>query len=150
MSIPSHFDEATSAFREFLSKQRRPQAIEWVFREDVLQVARWKYIRVPLPRENAERAKTLYMAGVERGLGVAIDAFSHSANVTYAWIFVPWDNTDAEYSMVGSEHLKLSVPETVTSARIVRSAVAWSLLRFRASLARRATFADLLPSRSEA
>ena len=75
-----------------------------------------KLIRVPPPVINEEVAERLYLRGAERGLGVSLETFGHAPAVTYAWVFVPTGDTDAEYSMVGDEHLKLVIPQERVSA----------------------------------
>jgi hypothetical protein len=85
---------------------------------------------------------------VERGFGVSLEAFGHAEEITYAWVFVPADETDAEYRMVGSEHLKLTIPQERVSLRVVKNPASWWLIRLRMSANRRFLLVDLLPRRA--
>jgi hypothetical protein len=148
MPMPTTFSDATDDFREFLRGEGRPDRLEWVFREDVAEIGRVKYIRVPPPRSNADAAERLYLRGVEHGLGVSLEAFAHTDHLTFAWVFVPTDETHAEYSMVGGEHRKLAIPQERPATQEVKSTARWWVIRLRASASSRFKFVDLLPKRA--
>src|SRR5258708_15309380 len=150
MSMPGRFSGAIDSFHEFLAREGRPQRIEWLFGEDVAQIGHRTFIRVPPPAENHECTERLYDRGVKQGLGVAIEALVHTEQVTYAWVFVPSDSIDAEYRMVGGEHLKLTVPQDSLAPNEIHNPVTWWLVKLMASTSRRFQFVDLLPKRSTA
>jgi len=150
MPMPISFFQATENFREFLRREGRPERIEWIFREDVSEIGRVKFIRVPPPAGNAQAAERLYLLGAERGLGISIEALTHTDEITYAWVFVPTDATNAECSLVGGEHLKLAMPRECVPPREVNNSMSWWLVRLRASANRRFKFIDLLPKRAAA
>jgi hypothetical protein len=150
MPMPTTFSEATDDLRAFLRREGRPDRIAWVFREDVAEIGSVRFIRAPAPAANAQHAERLYLRGVQRGLGVSLEAFAHTDEVTYAWVFVPTDETDAEYSMVGGEHLKLAIPQERQVPREVTNRASWWLIRLRSSANPRFKFVDLLPKRAAA
>lgn len=144
----SLFSADVARFREFLRKEGRPDRVEWIFRDDVAQVGGHDFIHLPLPPDNERAAELLHELGVKRGLGLAIYAFGHAAAVTYAYVAVPADQTDAEYKMIGNG-TKLGMPERQKAVREVGGPVRWWLVKLRELFSVPSGFLDELPTRSE-
>ena len=119
------FADAVVQFRQFLVSQRVPSELLWVFREDVTSRERRILVKEPLPLENERLVASLYERGCQHGLGVQIDAFCLLSSRVCCYIWMPEDESEAEYQMISG--LKLSVPTELLQAYSVKSNLMWSV-----------------------
>lgn len=116
------FDEAVSAFRNFLREQGQNDTVLWIWRNSIISR------RGSGSRKNASRRifidrhaladdesiRKYYDAGVERGLGIALRVFCVAEGSPLCYIYLPEDETAAEYSMMSS--LKCCLPTPCPTA----------------------------------
>ena len=117
------FGEAVKKFQKFLVSQHVSSELLWIFREDVISRKRRVLIKEPLPSENTRLVESLYERGCQRGLGVQLDMFCLLGSRPCCYVWLPEDEIDAQYMMVGG--LKLSVPKDWLHARWVKSNLVW-------------------------
>jgi len=127
---PETLAEAAVRFKKFLSAQHWPQTISWLMRDKVLVDRQGQFWVREQGTEPFEQAKLRYSEGVQRNLGVALRAVCATATETFASVFVPTDDLDRQYHLMGRV-LKLSVPTSRKSALTVRSPLRWWILELR-------------------
>ena len=100
--IEQDFKEATEAFGDFLVSQGCSRAIAWVFREGITQHRRRWLLDVNATESGvlATDAEALYEEGRRRGLGVRFNAIGEAGGVTYAYVWVPEDEGEADAMMM--------------------------------------------------
>jgi len=91
-AFPS-FDVAVDGFKEFLSANEIPTAIQWVFREQMYEKRGAFFVAVPLPHSNTEIAARAYDHGV-RQEQIAISAVATFADKAAATIWFPVTEQD--------------------------------------------------------
>jgi len=125
---PLSLADAEGRFCDFLRSEGYPTSICWVFAENVLiDTQRRHWIR-PDRVAGQQRAALEYSAGLERGLGIWLRAICSTEVETFASVYVPIDNIDAHYRLIG-RGLKLSCPMQKTSTFITRNPLRWLVLR---------------------
>jgi hypothetical protein len=127
---PETLTEAAEKFKKFLSIQCWPETIRWLTHDNVLvdrQGEFWVRERGTMALEHAELR---YSEGVERNLGVALNAVCATDTETFASVFIPADDLDRQYHLMGRV-LKLSVPASRKSAVTVKNPVKWWILALR-------------------
>jgi hypothetical protein len=125
---PKSLATAEELFRRFLASNGYPSKIAWVVAEDVVpDSARRYWIREHGRDRGLVEANQRYSTGLQRNLGIALNAFSANSTETFATIFIPADETDAQYHLMG-RGLKMSCPTTATPASIVRNPIRWLVL----------------------
>ena len=128
---PKDFLEAEELFREFLVSQGYPPDISWVFIEDLIPAKGGQYwARQNRRHEGATKAKRQYQLGLERNLGIALNAFGKGEYSTFASIFVPENETDAQFHMMG-RCLKRTCSTSPVAVHVTTNLLHWLLLRFR-------------------
>jgi len=95
------FDEAKKAFADFLSQNGFDVPILWVFREDVLSRKTDRYekdfwLKLPLPDENEELARSHFEFGKKQGFGLGLSAFASCPEGLCCSFVVPADDEDAQ------------------------------------------------------
>jgi len=125
---PLSLSHAEKKFSAFLASQNHPNAVCWVFPGHVVVDGERRYWTRANRAEGAKRAVLRYAAGLERNLGIWLHAICASETETFASVYVPEDNLDAQYKMMG-RCLKLSCPVEKCSASVVTSRFRWLLLR---------------------
>lgn len=140
------FREAAQEFSAFLESQWAFPDLLWVFREDVCQRGRRFFVRFPVPEENKGIAEKLYDQGVERGLGVRLEALCLLGSRTCCYVWLPSDEVDASYAMLSG--LKFSVPTSPEVAQPVRSGLSWWVHRWLESRERFNAVVEQLPLRA--
>jgi hypothetical protein len=109
MSIPA-FDVAERNLVAFLEQQGYPPIVAWVFREDVQSAESTIRVRWPIPSANEVIARGLYESGRTRGLGVELRGVCRIDGVTCCYVWIPKDETEAEYALLPEGELKISAP----------------------------------------
>jgi len=128
------FDEAKEFFTNFLAENGLTQPILWVFTQDVYSFKTDKYtkkfwLKLPLPADNEEFARRHFEFGKRQGFGLALTAFASCAEGLCCSFIVPTDDEDAQYMLMGPEHLKYSfTSRDMPVAKVVRSSILWIFL----------------------
>jgi len=118
---------AEEKFRTFLATQDYPTTICWLMPGDVV-ADRNRHLWVRKRGTEGTRYATLqYSVGVERNCGVELEAVCATETETFASVFVPEDDVDAQRHLMG-RCLKLTcrVERFATSA--VTNPLKWRLL----------------------
>jgi hypothetical protein len=76
------------------------------------------------------RAEQQYAKGLGRNLGVQLQAICATNAETFASVFVPEDDLDRQYHLMGCV-LKLSCPVEMRLASTVQNPLRWLMLRLR-------------------
>jgi hypothetical protein len=119
--------QTDTRFKKFLATNLYPQTISWVFPNDVVITAPNEYA-VRNPRGTAQKfAEQKYAEGLAKAAGIELRAICANGDWTFATIFVPADDTDAQYHFMGTG-LKLSCPTERMSVTIVRNPLKWLFL----------------------
>jgi len=124
---PETLAEAAEKFKKFLSAQHWPRTISWLTHDNVLVDGQGQFWVRERGTKAFEQAKLRYSEGIERNLGVALSAVCATATETFASVFVPTDDLDRQYHLMGRV-LKLSVPTSRKSALTVRNPLRWWIL----------------------
>lgn len=128
--LPTALEEATKRFRDFLQEQGWPTNIVWLQRDDVLPRSKGISIRARDYSEAFGRASQEYSAGKSKGLGVALIAHCADDQSTFASIFLPADDFEAQRALMG-KGLKLSAFVDRIPFVLVQSQFMWIMLRIR-------------------
>lgn len=127
--IKESFDEAKQFFQNFLSEQGLSSDLLWVFGEDIICLPKRFLIKVPLPAENESFAEICYNVGRERDFGICLHAFCLLDGRPCCYVWLPEDDLDAQYSMMGNLSLKCNVRNDLTNAEPIDSFLAWQAHR---------------------
>jgi len=140
------FDEAVEQFCSFIKGQGRNDRIVWIFRQDVIEIGRRIFVRLPLS-DDEQLVAVKYQEGVRRGLGVALQVYCWVDDRPLCYIWNPKDQMDAEYRMLSG--LKLSVPSDPDSRFVtgVKSGIYWRYLVWRERRRTQHNWADDIPCR---
>lgn len=128
------FEDAKNNFIAFLADNALNKPILWVFTEDVYSRKAEKFekdfwLKLPRPAENEEFARRHFEFGKRQGFGLALIAFASCDEGLCCSFIVPADDEDAQYMLMGPEHLKYSfVSRDMPIAKVVRSKLLWKLL----------------------
>src|ERR1700733_2701022 len=129
-SLPP-FEDAVARLRAFLATEGFKTDITWISRADVLEQWPKLYVKVPLPNERSLAEET-YNEGVRRGLGVELSVFCFVAGSPCCYVWIPKDEIDAEYRMLGG--LKLTISKSDRQIVVpVKSKTRWIWLKLRSS-----------------
>ena len=128
------FEETIRTFTAFLAENGMDTRILWVFREDVysrktdlFKTAFW--LKLPLPAENEELARRHFETGKKKGFGLGLTAFASCEDGLCCSFVIPADDEDAQYMLMGPQHLKYSyVSVDMPIAKVVRDKFFWNLL----------------------
>jgi hypothetical protein len=127
---PQTLSAAEEKFRTFLAAQNDPKAICWLTPGDaVVDTNRHYWVR-KREAEGARYAALRYSMGLERNFGVKLQAICATESETFASVFVPEDDIDAQYRLMG-RGLKLSCPVDRHSTSTVTNLLKWRLLWWR-------------------
>jgi hypothetical protein len=127
---PQTLSAAEETFRTFLASQNYPKAVCWVMPGDVVVDTNCHYWVRKREAEATRYAALRYSVGLERNLGVKLQAICATESETFASVFIPEDDLDAQYHLMG-RGLKLSCPVEKYSTSAVRNLLRWRLLRWR-------------------
>jgi hypothetical protein len=128
-SVPGSLEDAMPRFRDFLRAQGWPDRVQWLTAGTVLCSKKGHYwINCRKPDEGRTFAHETYQQGVRRGLGISIEALCKTDAVTFAYIFAPTDQDEAERMLISG--LKLSVPLNFQRAQMVANPFRWWVLHW--------------------
>jgi hypothetical protein len=127
---PQTLSAAEEKFGTFLATQNYPKTICWVMPGDVVVDTNRHYWVRKREAEATRYAALRYSVGLERKFGVKLQAICASESETFASVFVPEDDLDAQYHLMG-RGLKLSCPVERYSTSAVRNPLKWRLLWWR-------------------
>jgi hypothetical protein len=125
---PSTLQAAVEQFSAFLASQGYPGAICWLSPTELLVDARRHYWIKPGRSQTTMRAEQRYAEGLERNLGIELRAICTTETQTFAYVFVPQDDLDRQYHLMGRA-LKLSCPVEQRPASIIGNRLRWLTLR---------------------
>ena len=97
---PLTLKAAEERFSAFLASQNYPDKVCWITHDDLLIDQKTHFwIR---PRPNAEEhAAQQYAEGLDRKLGIELRAICATDAETFASVFVPKDDLDSQYHLMG-------------------------------------------------
>jgi len=127
--VTTDFYSAGADFVAFAVAQGYPPVLLWTTLHEVLVWRRRFYVRWGDSPAHERKAKEAFEAGIEKGLGVELEAKCKTDHVTICRVLVPADEIDAQYRMIPKAGVKMSVPVHSPSAVLVRSTVVWWLLK---------------------
>src|SRR5215471_9030931 len=127
---PPTLEAAEERFRTFLASQSYPKTVCWLRPGDVL-LDKERHFWIKEHRGRAAKdAAQRYSHGLERNLGIELRAICATEAQTFAFVFVPQDELDAQHRLMG-RGLKLSCPVDRYSASTISSPLKWLGLRLR-------------------
>ena len=144
--LPS-FEEATANLRSFLTIQGFNSDIVWICREAVLVQWPKLYVRTPLQNESL-LVERIYNEGVRRGLGVELQVFCFVGGCPCCHIWIPQDETDANYRMLVGLKLCIREPNVRETLVPVKNGFVWYWLNYFRFENRSRSWADDIPSRT--
>jgi hypothetical protein len=129
------FDEAVAALRNFLRQQGQNDTFLWIWRDSIIsgrgtgsrKIANRRIFIDRHALADDESIRKYYDAGVERGLGIALRVFCVADGHPLCYIYLPEDETAAQYSMMSS--LKCSIPTPCPTAAYVNYRFLATILR---------------------
>ncbi len=127
---PDSLSAAEEKFRTFLASQNYPTSICWLMPGDVVVDTNRRYWVRKREAEATRYAALRYSVGLERNFGIKLQAICATEVETFASVFVPEDDLDAQYHLMG-RGLKLSCPVERYSTSTVTNPLKWCLLWWR-------------------
>jgi len=128
-NAPSTLSDAQKQLLNLLDKQGWPKRVVWLQREDLLPKAGVFWVRQRDPGNAFQYAERIYEEGLRRGLGVSLEAVCADEKRTFAAVFFPRDEDEAQRLMI-PRGLKVSVPVEQHAATTLNG-VSWAVLRMR-------------------
>jgi len=126
---PPTLKTAEEKFSAFLASQECPKTICWLTPDDLLvdtKTHHWIRVRPNAATHAAQR----YAEGLEGKLGIELRAICTTQAETFASVFVPEDDLDAQYHLMG-RGLKCTCPVKRYSTSSVRNPLKWLALCLR-------------------
>lgn len=128
---PPSFAAALNRFQVFLLQNNYPQKVGWLLADDFLIDGRGHiWINRNGPARGLQEAQQQYAVGLERNLGILLEAVCASDSITFARVFVPTDKAEAQNRLIG-RCLKSSCPVDKVHAHLVDNPIRWHFLRLR-------------------
>ncbi len=128
--LPETFSDAERGFKRFLASQNYPDSICWLTPGDLVIAQNRHYWARKRGAKQSEIAALQYRFGVQRNLGILLEAVCATETETFARVFIPEDDIDAQYRLIG-RGLKLSCPVERYRMSAVTNPVHWLFLRLR-------------------
>ena len=129
------FASAVDTFRVFLRGEGVSDSIRWIWRDFIYTRrapgSRHSWTR-PIYLDGRQSADIVdveryYDRGIDRGLGIALRVFCVADGSPCCYIYVPEDETDAEYRMMTS--LKCWLPTPPPTAKLICNSIHRAVLR---------------------
>jgi hypothetical protein len=128
--LPQTLSAAEDKFGTFLATQNYPESIYWIMPGDVVvDTSRHHWVR-KCGAEGPRYAALRYAVGLERNFGIKLQAICATESETFASVFVPENDVDAQYNLMG-RGLKLSCPVGRYSTSTVTNSLRWRILWWR-------------------
>ena len=129
---PEDLIKAEETFKVFLVQNGYPCKVQWVLAQDILVEKSGRYlVRHHVTNvDGTMEANRRYSLGLERKTGISLRAYCASETETFASIYIPSDELDAHYRLIGP-CLKLTCPTNVVPAHIIKNTTRWLLHSFR-------------------
>jgi hypothetical protein len=125
---PLTFSEAEQKFAHFLDTNGYPACIRWIVADQILPGDdRQHFIRATGAEEAQIEMERRYELGLQRGLGISLQAICATHAETGASVYIPTDTTDAQYRMI-RRGLKLSCPTSLIPASLIENPDEWQRL----------------------
>ncbi len=134
------FNAAVEEFKDFLSKQGRPNDIQWVFRDNVYTKRNAFFVTVPLPETNCGLAERAYNAGVTQDQ-IAMIAVAKLPNSVLATIWYPI--TEQQRPQGWEYGLRYVINEPLLDASKVRLGWRWRVRRITPAFRRYRKYANI-------
>lgn len=125
---PLALDAAQEKFSAFPASQGYPKMVRWLSPEELLVDTKRHYWVRPRRSKTTNRAEQRYAEGLDRNLGIELRAICATETETLACVFVPADDLDRQYHLMG-RMLKLSCPAERRPASTIRNPLKWVALR---------------------
>jgi hypothetical protein len=126
---PTTLLDAQNQLSEFLERQGWPTRVVWLQRNDLLPERQTFWVGPQDSAQTFAAAERVYEEGRRRGLGISVEAICADKKSTFAAIFLPRDEDEAQRLMI-PQGLKLGVPVEHRRATVV-NALRWAFLRMR-------------------
>ena len=122
------FAEAERRFSAFVEARGHAAEVCWVFRDDFYRgMGRSPVVRWPLPDSNRTLSEQRFEAGRRLGRGVQLAALCHHGARTFAYVWFPESDLEAEYSLISG--LKLLIPDPLPEGRLEANRWLWAARR---------------------
>jgi hypothetical protein len=120
--------EAEQKFSHFLDTNGYPTRIRWIMADQiVVGDERHHFIRSTGAQQALAEMERRYDVGLQRGLGILLQAICATHGETVASVYIPTDTTDAQNRMI-RPGLKLSCPTSLITASVVEDSDEWERL----------------------
>lgn len=127
---PATLAEAEARFGRFLAENGFPSEVRWILPDQIALGDERNYLLCAQGASDGRKeAERRYSLGLERGLGICLHAICATNTTTIASVYVPTDQLDAQYHLMGPL-LKLTCPTEKLPAWIVDDPSAWDALGF--------------------
>jgi hypothetical protein len=107
--IEESFEEASRQLIELLRKQRMPDQLVWVFREDVTGFRRGFFTHPSPPKLNRDLSHRLFDFGVKQARGIRLTVLGFAGDLAYSYVDVPADDVGAGQGMICGLHLAVAL-----------------------------------------
>jgi hypothetical protein len=101
--------------------------IHWIFYGDVVADTAGQFWVRERDVRASEQAEAQYSAGINKKRGIELNALCASELETFATVYVPTDDIDAQYRLIGCG-LKLKCGTPRRAALVVSNPIKWWLL----------------------
>ena len=120
MDATPPYEQAIATFEKFLEEQGWSQSIIWRRPDDVVfRIDGAKVVRYQSLRKATDWARRYYDLGCNQGLAIALHAECEIDGASCATIFWTADDREAEYRMMPTQGLKMSVAAPRTKGKSV-------------------------------
>jgi hypothetical protein len=132
--VGESFDDALQRFQAFLGQNGRPTSVIWLTADDVVVSDNFVvYVRMTPSRASEDEARRKFETGMHRGMGVALEGLFELGDAMCAQVWLPHDQTNAEYALLGPGMVKLQIPvgDFKLSGKAVSCWLRWLYLKLR-------------------
>lgn len=149
------FDEAVSVLRKFLLQQGVSENLHWIWRDAMISrrgsgSRHCANRRIFIDRRGLaddDSVRKYYNVGIDRGLGIALRVFCLADDAPLCYIYIPEDETAAEYSMMSP--LKCSIPTPFLVATFVNHRLVAAMMRLFIRVPKTAWMTNEVPPRPD-
>jgi hypothetical protein len=127
---PPTLAAAEPRFQSFLRSQKLSEIVCWLMPGDVVVADGPHFWVRKRGTETLQYANARYVEGLRRNLGILFEVICATEKETFAAVFIPEDEIDAQYRLMG-RGLKISCPVKRYATSATTTLFRWSLLRWR-------------------